>query len=303
MTAKAASPKKTKTAKPKAAPAKAAAKTTTKASSAVRAKTTEQPKGAPANEKETLRKWHLGLGGMLIAEAVAVVVAGTAKTVEVTTQYLAKDTLATETAGGTAFATATRHLADVPISWLAAAFLVVFGAGFLLLATVWRKYYEAWLERGVNKARWVLYGLGTGLMAATVAMLSGITDLGYLLLIFGSLAVLGSLSTMVELLGGGRKLRKYIIITALATAALPVVAIGLTLKGVLLYDGEVPTYLYYVYGSMFLAAVAFALGCILRLRRRGKWMSTFYAEKAFLLLGFGAATVLALQIFAGALQR
>jgi hypothetical protein len=293
MTAKAASTKKTKTAKPKAVAAKVTAK----------AKTTEQPKGPVKDDKSVLRKWHLYLGGVLVAEAAAVVVAGASKTVELTTQYLSKDALATEAAGGSeVLATATRHLADVPLSWMVAAFLVVFGASFLLLATVWRKYYEAWLERGVNKARWVAYGVGTGLMAVTVAMLSGITDLGYLILIFASLAALGSISTIVELIGPGRHLRKYVIITALGAAALPVVAIGLTLKGVLLYGGSLPMYVYFVYASMFLAVVAFALGCILRLRRRGRWMDTFYTERAFMLLGFGAATVLALQIFAGALQ-
>src|SRR5262245_28687950 len=150
--------------------------------------------------------------------------------------------------------------------------------------------------------RWTAFGLGAGVMAAVVAMLSGITDLGYLLLIVGALVILGSLSTIVELLGPGRKLRKYVILTALGTAALPVLAIGLTLKGALFFNGSVPTFMYYIYGSMLLFAVAMTLACILRLRRRGKFADTLYAERIFMGWGFAAATVLALQIFAGALQ-
>lgn len=242
------------------------------------------------------------LGIVLLLLAVAVVVFGDSATVPLTSQHLAKDALASEAAGKDVFAAATRHLWDVPVTWLVAKFLVAFGALFVLTATVWRKHYENWLAKGVNKVRWIGFGLGTGLMAVAIAMLSGISDLGYLLLIFASLLILGSLATTVELIGPGRRLRKYEIITALGVAALPVVVLALNLKGVLLYDGAMPTYLYYIYGSMFLVAVAFALACIFRLRRRGKWADIVYTEKMLMGLGFVAAVVLALQIFAGVLQ-
>jgi len=253
--------------------------------------------------KRGLQVLSLRLGAILLVLAVAVVVAGNSASVPLTTQYLAKDVLGTEAAGGSeVLATATRHLADINVSWIVAKFLVVFAALFLLLATVWRKHYEAWLDQGVNKLRWVGFGLGAGSMAVAVAMLSGISDLGYLLLIFASLAILGSLSTVVDLIGPGRRLRKYVIITALGAAALPAVAVGLTLAGALLYGGSLPPYMYFVYGSMLLFVTAFVLACILRLRRRGRWADTFFAERGFMLLGFAAAVVLALQIFAGALQ-
>lgn len=253
--------------------------------------------------KRSLRLLSIRLGVILVVLAVAVVVVGDSTTVPLTTQYLAKDVLATEAAGGSeVLATATRHLADVNVSWLVAKFLVIFAALFLLLATVWGKHYEAWLDQGVNKLRWVGFGLGAGSMAVAVAMLSGISDIGYLLLIFASLAILGSLSTVVDLIGPGRKLRKYVIITALGAAALPAVAVGLTLAGALLYGGSLPPYMYFVYGSMLLFVTAFVLACILRLRRRGRWADALFAERGFMLLGFAAAVVLALQIFAGALQ-
>ncbi len=291
MTAKAAKAptKKTKTVKAKATASNSKAKTT--------AKVVEAKAGG-----NNLVAWNLRLGIVLLLLAVAVVVVGESTTTPLTSQYLAKDALASAAAGHDVFAAATKHLWDVPVSWLVAKFLVAFGALFLLTATVWRKHYENWLAKGVNKIRWIGFGLGTGLMAVTVAMLSGITDLGYLLLVLASLLVLGSLATTVELIGPGRRLRKYEVITALGVAALPVVVLGLNLKGVLLYNGDMPAYLYYVYGSMFLVAAAFALACIFRLRRRGKWADVVYTEKMMMGLGFTAAVVLALQIFAGVLQ-
>lgn len=289
------------TAKTAKAPTKKPKTTKSKAAEVTKVKATQK---TPAKKFDTgsLRAWNIRLGAVLAVEAVAVVVAGSSKAAELTTQYLSKDTLATEATGSEVLATATRHLADVRVSWLVAAFLLVFAATFLLAATLLRKHYENWLQRGVNKLRWLGFGVGTGLMAVSVAMLSGITDLGYLFLVLSSLIVLGSLATIVELIGIGRKLRKFTVVTALYTAALPVVVILLTLLGVLMYDGALPVFMYYVYGSMFLFSGAFAAACILRLRKRGKWADVLYSEKMFLGLGFAAATVLALQIFAGALQ-
>jgi uncharacterized protein YjeT (DUF2065 family) len=304
MTAKATtreSSRKTKSKGKKSAAAGSAIKKS--AVKAVAAQTSQVAVQNAEEQKRGLRNLSLRLGAVLLVLAVAIVVAGNSSTVPLTTQYLAKDALATEAAGGReVLATATRHLADINVSWLVAKFLIVFAALFILLPTVWRKHYEAWLEQGVNKLRWVGFGLGAGAAATTIAALSGISDTGQLLLMFASLAILGSLATVVDLIGPGRRLRKYIAITALATAALPIAVIGLTFLGAIIYGGSLPSYLYFVYGSSLLFTVAFVLAYYLRLRRRGRWADALYAERGFMLLGFTAAGILALQIFAGALQ-
>lgn len=298
MTAKTA---KAPTKKPKTTKvAKVAKKPAVKAASVAKSEASAKPI-KKVDDKRSLRLWNVRLGIVLLLLAIAVVVAGDSSSVPLTMQYLSKDALASDAASQEVLAPAIRHLADINISWLVAKFLAVFGVFYLLYATLLRKHYETWLESGVNKLRWLGFGLGTGTMAVAVAMLSGISDLGYLILIFSSLVILGVLSTIVELLGPGRRLRKYIIITALFTAALPVAVIAMTLAGVLMYDGTLPVFMYYIYGSMSLMSVAMALACIFRLRRRGKWANTYFAERMFMILGFLASSILALQIFAGAL--
>lgn len=255
-------------------------------------------------QKRKLRLLNVQLGIILLVLAAAIVVAGNSATAPLTTQYLAKDVLATEAAGGTeVLAVATRHLADINVSWLVAKFLVIFAALFLLLATGLRKHYEAWLDQGVNKLRWIGFGLGAGAMAVAVAMLGGLSDLGKLLLIFALPVVLGVLLTAADLIGPGRKLRKCVAIAALFVAVLPVAVIGLQAAGSFVYGSHnLPPYLYFIYGSMLLFMVAFGLAYVLRLGNRGRWANVFFAERGFMLLGFAAAVVLALQIFAGALQ-
>lgn len=291
---------KAKAAKPKVATARAATRTAKSAA----------PKAPPARilkagEKkppfDRFRKWNLWLGIVLVAEAVAVLASGGPKAVELTTQYLAKDGLASEAAGSGVFSAATRHLVDINISWIVAGFLVVFAAGFLLAATVWQKKYEAWLARGVNKLRWAMLGIGGGMAVATVALLSGATDVVVLLLISGIVALACAFAAALELLGPGRRLSRLLAAGAVTGLVLPWLFFAVTVAGALKYGGSVPPYLYFVYAVVTLWFVAIGLATHFRVTQKGKWADTSYTEKMFMGLGFGVATVLALQISAGAL--
>jgi hypothetical protein len=237
----------------------------------------------------------------MLLQAVAIVVFGGSQTVPITAQYLANDALASEAAGHQVLALATRHLADVPLSWVAAKALVIFAIVYLIAATVWRSKYEAWLDRGVNKLRWVGLGAGGGALAVTGAVLSGVSDIVYLALIFGAVFVAAMAGLAAELLGPDRRMRRLLVGSGLVAGILPWGVVIASLVGVCLYDGTLPTYLYYVYGSTFLLTVAVCMAGVFRLEQRGKWADTIYAERMFMILGFLAATVLAWQIFAGAL--
>lgn len=239
---------------------------------------------------------------MLLLLAVAVVVFGNSTTASFTTQYLAKDTLSSEAAGHEVLATATRHLWDVNLSWLVAKLLVIFGVVFLLAATLLRKKYEAWLDRGVNALRWVGLGVGGGAVFTTVAMLSGVSDVSTLCLIFASVALAGLLTATIEFVGPGRHVRRLLAIGALVAVFVPWLIFVRTAGAVVMFDGSLPMYMYYLYASGTLLVVAVALATGLRIKQRGKWADTFYTERMFMVLTFIVATIPALQIFAGALQ-
>lgn len=281
---------------------KAAAKKLKTAKNSTRTTVELRTSAMGSDSKRSLRTWNLWLGAVLLVLAVAVVAAGGSSSVPLTVQYLSKDALASEAAGGgTVLAPAIRHLTDVHVSWLVAAFLVITGLVFLLAATLWRKRYEAWLDRGVNKLRWAGLGLAGGVAVATVAMLGGVSDLATLLLIFGSVVLAGAFAAALELLGGGRRLQRLLAAGAMAGFALPWFGLVANVAGVLRYNGSLPTYLYYVCAVVTLWFVAIVLATYFRNRQLGKWADTFYTERAFMLLGFSAVVVLALQIFTGVL--
>lgn len=55
----------------------------------------------------------------------------------------------------------------------------------IILILIWRKkYYKEWIESGRGYFRWYEYGFSLGAMIISCAFTSGITDLGYLVLLF-----------------------------------------------------------------------------------------------------------------------
>lgn len=303
MTAKAAKAptKKTKTTKPKAAAAaKASPKATTKSSTTKTAKAAVTK--SPSSPKAGLRAWNLRLGILLLLLAVAIFVFGDKVTAPITVQYQAKDVLGSDAAGHEVVAAAMRHLWDVRVAWMVAKFVAIFGVVFLLAATVLRTKYEAWLDRGVNGLRWVGFGLGGGAAMLAVAMLSGVSDISTLGLIFISVVIAGLLANAVEFIGAGRRLRRLLAAGALLGVFFPWLVFFRTAIAVPLYDGKLPLYMYFLYATMTLLIVAVALALYMRVKQRGKWADTFYSERMFMALAFLVAVVPALQIFAGALQ-
>src|SRR5688572_24038138 len=103
-----------------------------------------------SNEKlQNLRMWNLRFAALFALQAIAIGIIGTAQSFPVTTQYLAVDALASEATGGETLAAATRHLFDIRLSWVVAAFLLAFAVAHLAMATFYRKRYEARMQLGM----------------------------------------------------------------------------------------------------------------------------------------------------------
>lgn len=282
--AKKTTPKKTKTVK---ASAKTASKKTTSSLPALK-----------------LRMWNLRFAALLLLQAAAIVFLGRDVTTSVTTQYLTVDTLASEASGQQMLATASRHLFDLPIVWVVAAFMLLLAAVHVAVATFYRKRYEVALERGVSEARWLGLGLSSAALLVTICLLSGITQLSSLLMV-AVLTLLGCalalVTEVVALDNPKRRLVHWLCGMAAVSVVVPWVVLKLGLLGAVLHDGHIPTYLYGVYASTVLFFVAGALATHFRVHRKGRWADGYYAEGAFMALSFVAVSVVAWQIFAGAL--
>lgn len=199
---------------------------------------------------------------------------------------------------------ATHTIFDVNLAYLIVVFFLLSAAAHLFVATVYRKRYEVNLKLGINKVRWIEYALSASTMMVAIALLSGIYDLGSLVMIFGLTAIMNLMGLAMELYNQGREKVSWLAYNIGALAGiLPWVVIGIYFWAGNTYGtGEIPTFVYYIYGSIFLFFNCFAVNMILQYKKVGKWRDYLYGERAYIMLSLLAKSALAWQVFAGTLR-
>jgi len=261
-------------------------------------------KVAKSDQNKALLAWNKLLALVFAAQAVLIVVLGNSFSVPITTQYQAVDTLASEASGHEVLATATRHVFDVRLSYVVAIFLGLLAVSHLLMATLYRKRYESEVQSGVTGSRWATLGLSGAAMVVAVSLLSGITSRDALL--FSVVLTLGgTIATAATLRlkqGAERPLSHWVcgLATVLSVWPWVVLASG-ALMGLAWYGGTIPGYMFGVYAGALLLLGMLILGTRFRILGKGRWADSYYTEKAYMALGFVAATLLAWQIFVGVL--
>jgi hypothetical protein len=312
-TTKSTSKKTTK--KPAAKSKKPAAKTTTKAvtakkaSSPTKAKTDTKKVEVPAKTKKVsniftkLNKWNWSMALLHALQGVAVVVLAKSTLFPVTTNFITLDTLASNE-GEPVLVSAVRHLFDVNLAYVVAAFFFMSALAHLFIATTYKKKYEENLGKGINKVRWYEYGISASTMMLAIAMLAGVADLSTLLLIFGATLVMNLCGLVMEVHNQTTTKTNWISYTVGTIAGIvPWIVVAIYFWGANQYgDGEIPTFVYYIYGSMFVFFSSFAVNMYLQYKKKGKWADYLYGEKAYMVLSLVAKSALAWQVFFGTLR-
>jgi len=251
----------------------------------------------------SLRRWNIWLAVIFAAEAIAILVLSKTVTLPVVTHFLTKDTLASQAAKYTVFAPAVRHLFDVHIASLVAAFLVVSAAAHGAMATIHRKSYEAGLERRINRIRWIDFGVGASLMMIVIAMLNGIYDASSLLMMTALVAIIHGLAYLSELQNKDSKHVNWLNFWGILAAGATVwLTIDIYAKGAWVYGTHLPNYVYWIDITVFVLLLGVAANIWLVLRQKGKWADYVYGERVYMLLSFLVRTALAWQLYVGLLR-
>ncbi|MCA9328612.1 heliorhodopsin HeR [Candidatus Saccharibacteria bacterium] len=238
------------------------------------------------------------------AQGIAVVVLSKSDSLfPVTTNYLTVDTIR-DTDAAPVLVSATRHLFDVNLAYVVAAFFFMSALAHLYIATVYRKKYEANLEKGINKARWFEYALSASTMMIAISYLVGVSDFSTLLLIFGATAVMNLLGLVMEVHNQSTTKTNWLSYKiGSLVGILPWLVIGMYLFDASYFgEGQIPTFVYYIYGSIFVFFMSFAVNMWLQYRGKGRWSNYLYGEKAYMVLSLVAKSALAWQVFAGTLR-
>ena len=218
----------------------------------------------------------------------------------ITTEYLVFDE-STET-----LVNSSRDLFEFPFVWGVAAFSLISMVFHLLIATVWFKTYVKNLKKGINKYRWFEYSLSASLMIVLIAILSGIFDLSTLLLMFGVTAIMNLMGLMMEIHNQTTNKTSWLSYNiGVLAGIMPWLVIFIYFWAAATAPETTqgpPTFVYFIWGSLFLFFNSFALNMFLQYKKWGKWADYMHGERTYIWLSLAAKSALIWQIFAGTLQ-
>ena len=194
---------------------------------------------------------------------------------------------------------------EVPLGPLVASFLFVSALAHLIvtLPGVY-EWYVANLGRGINYVRWYEYALSSSIMIVIIGMLVGVYDLSALILLFAVNTAMIFFGLAMEAQNkNSEEVNWTPFILGCIVGIVPWVIVTLYLFAPSTRSaGDVPTFVYAIYVSLFVFFNVFAINMFLQYKRLGRWRDYLYGERAYILLSLTAKSALAWQVFAGTLR-
>lgn len=245
-----------------------------------------------------LRFYNIFMGFLHLMQGIAVIWLSNDFSVPVTTNYL-KFNVVTGTLD-----TVTKTVFHLRFGYWVAIFFFLSALFHFIIATSYYQTYARNLTKHINKARWVEYSLSASLMIILIGALSGIYDASTLLLMFGATAVMNLCGLVMERQNRDNKNVDWTSFWVGSLAGiLPWLVIAIYFLGASTEaNNAIPTFVYWIYVSIFIFFMSFALNMYLQYKRVGSWKDYLFGEKMYILLSLIAKSLLAWQIFAGTLR-
>jgi hypothetical protein len=244
-----------------------------------------------------LRLANLVVGLVHLVQAIVIFVLSNDFSLPITAAFLAGPP-------GSEFTT-TETVWEVPIGPAVGIFLALAALDHLLMAApgIW-PWYRANLGRRINYARWWEYSVSASVMIVLIALVTGVSDIGAVIAIFGVNAAMIFFGLEMEIVNHEREQVNWTpFLLGCLAGIVPWIVIAYQVIGAenrAQGDG-VPTFVYGIIVSLFLLFNSFALNMVLQYRRVGPWRDYLFGEWAYIVLSLTAKTLLAWQIFANTL--
>lgn len=249
-----------------------------------------------------LRNFNVFMGLLHLVQAVAVWVLSTDFSLPVIANFLNFDLQSQE------LVPKAEVLLDLPIGPLVAGFLLLSSIAHFAVSTFGYKWYAKKISSHINPARWIEYSFSSSLMLVVIAMLVGIYELSTLIMLVGANASMILFGWMMEL--HNQALRKdssektdwSAFIFGCIAGIIPWIAIAIYLFSAGEGEFKAPSFVYWIYFSIFIFFNSFAINQVLQYKGVGKWKDYLYGERAYIILSLVAKSLLAWQVFAGTLR-
>lgn len=245
-----------------------------------------------------LRKFNLVMAALHAVQGLAILFLSTDLKLPITAGYLTFN-LSTQS-----LEPASKLLFDLPLAPLVAIFFFLSAAAHLIISTIWKKGYEQDLSKGMNRARWFEYAVSASIMMVAIALLVGIYEISQLLMIFALVSFMNLMGLMMEVHNQTTEKTNWLsFIIGSFAGIVPWVVVGLYFWAAAAFgEGDIPTFVYWIYVSIFIFFNGFAINMYLQYKRIGKWKDYIFGEKVYILLSLVAKSALAWQVFAGTLR-
>jgi len=248
---------------------------------------------------ERLRLFNAAMGFLHLIQGVAMIILSNDYKVPLTTSFL-------EVSSQQPFGSpVTKTFYDLRIGPLVGVFLLISAVAHLLIASP-RIYpwYVRNLEKKINYVRWYEYALSASVMIVVIAMLSGMYDLPSLVLIFSLNATMLLFGLMMELHNQRTEKTDWTpFLFGVFAGAVPWIIIAFYFGGAAgSAIDAIPTFVYWIYVSIFLFFNVFAVNMVLQYKKVGPWKDYLFGERVYVFLSLFAKSALAWQVFAGTLR-
>jgi len=247
-------------------------------------------------EISKLRQLNLIAGFLHLASLAAILLLSNDASLPVNATYLTE-------APGTGNFSDPINLFNLNIGYMVAAFLALSAFfHFLISSPAIFPCYVSGLKNHINMFRWVEYSLSSSLMIVVILQLNGTADYIALLGIFSvnvCMILFGWLQEKYTTPGDGDLLPFFFGCLA---GSIPWIATAINLaspKGPT--NATPPGFVYGIVVSLFILFNCFAIVQWKQYKARGKWSNYMHGERIYIVLSLVAKSVLAWQVFSGAL--
>jgi len=231
---------------------------------------------------DRLRIWNIVVGLILAVQAAMMAVLTNNFSLPVTAGFIT---------GPPGTAPEIHHLFNIPTGWGVFTFLAISAVSPLVFP-----WYKRNLLKNRNYGRWIEYFFSSSIMIVLIAQITGISDIGALIAIFGinaCMILFGALQEKYENPGKSSWLPFWFGSFA---GAIPWIAIAIYVWAPGL-DVSPPGFVYGIIASLFVFFNCFAVNMVLQYKKVGPWRDYLFGEKVYIILSLTAKALLAWQVF------
>ncbi len=244
-----------------------------------------------------LRRFNAVMGLLHLVQGLFMIAVSNDTTYPIFTNYLSFDP-ATFT-----LSPDPQLLYELPFGPAVAVFLLISAVAHGYLATIGFERYARDLRNGMNPVRFYEYALSSSLMIVLIGMLTGLWDLGAILLIFTLNATMNLFGIMMEKHNFfTKKVDWTAFIYGCVAGIVPWVVVFLYFYGAVNSGDEgPPAFVYVIIPTLFVFFNIFAVNMVLQYKKVGPWRDYVFGERVYIFLSLVAKSLLCWMIWTGTL--